>query len=95
MYKDKPYNYPAPRRKSSKRLIALMAAFTIVAWWVLWPKYGSSASIVRANVPGAFSAKSKGDRFYNNKRAQVVTAMEKSWSAYEKHAWGKNAPVAA
>jgi hypothetical protein len=102
MYKDKPYNYPFSRRRKSKRLIAALVVLGVIAWWYIWARPASikDASGSTRWRPGTGSSKGnpgavrdKGQKFWTNRRQDVVKAMEKSWAGYEKYAWGKNGSI--
>jgi mannosyl-oligosaccharide alpha-1,2-mannosidase len=90
MYKDKPYNYPASKRRRSLKLWAFIVFLLVTAWFVL---FGRSSGTTR-KIPTAstllskFSPSEKGATTWSARRQEVVKAMEISWSGYEKHAWG-------
>ncbi|KAL1844297.1 hypothetical protein VTJ49DRAFT_2354 [Mycothermus thermophilus] len=100
MYKDKPYMYPPgrtgwrrnlPRRKRSCFLLLLVIVGLV--WWLglfAGREEGAETRLGKWRWPQG----QEGDRVgaggvdWLARRAEVVRAMELSWDAYERHAWG-------
>ncbi|KAK3336476.1 endoplasmic reticulum mannosyl-oligosaccharide 1,2-alpha-mannosidase [Cercophora scortea] len=95
MYKDKPYAY-APSARSrpiyrKKRVLGLLTIFVLCALWLTGRLDDHQATAVRKlNNWGWLSsdtgARSKAD--WLGRRERVREAMELSWDAYERYAWG-------
>jgi hypothetical protein len=94
MYKDKPYNYPHSQRRGRKRLYLGLAALLVVFWlyykgWVPGSSDSGLGDGEGKGLWGTFSSDSRnGPANWTQRREQVKKAMEISWSAYEKYAWG-------
>jgi endoplasmic reticulum Man9GlcNAc2 1,2-alpha-mannosidase len=89
MYKDKPYNYPFSQRARSKKLWVALILVVVIAWWYFVPSiFGRKGIRLPIGRPLDLGRIAKGDAGWLQKRDAVVRAMEKTWSGYEKHAWG-------
>ena len=89
MYKDKPYGYgPSGRRRSlwrKKRTFALLALFFILLGYFR----GWFSKETHTNAPSwSWLGPSGNKANWDERRQHVKEAFEKSWDAYEKHAWG-------
>ena len=99
MYKDKPYNYSASRRRvpwfRRKRLIAGLMLFLVgFLYWlgILSPSSGGP-SITKSKGSDGNSAwslipSSKGTVDWEERKQRVKDAFKISWLAYEDYAWG-------
>jgi mannosyl-oligosaccharide alpha-1,2-mannosidase len=90
MYKDKPYNYPASKRRRSLKIWAVVIVILISTWYFFFGRFGSTAPKVLSGSTSwsKFSSSKKESKTWSARRLQVVEAMKISWSGYEKHAWG-------
>ncbi|KAK0667578.1 family 47 putative glycoside hydrolase [Cercophora samala] len=100
MYKDKPYMYPPgrgyggggggfrPRRKRTFGLLLLVVAGLV--WWTGIFSGEQEASVGRLNTKWGWWRQDTGRSKANwlKRRERVVEAMELSWDAYERYAWG-------
>lgn len=100
MYKDKPYGYyPAAGRRGMyrrKRTCGLLLLVVVgLVWWTGLFAGHQERAVTKLNQwgwlrqegrGGAGRAKSKAD--WLKRRERVVEAMELSWDAYERYAWG-------
>jgi endoplasmic reticulum Man9GlcNAc2 1,2-alpha-mannosidase len=93
MYKDKPYGYGAygSQKKRRSRILWGIIVFTIIAGWLWWTRGAQAArtGVFRGGSKVVHSGNRKGDGLWFRRREEVVVAMEKSWAAYEKYAWGE------
>ena len=91
MYKDKPYNYPASRRRGRKRMY-LLIAFVLGGVWLYWKGWfggaGTSGIGDGRSLWDSIGTSGKGPVDWDLRREQVKKAMEISWAGYEKYAWG-------
>ncbi|KAK3897372.1 glycoside hydrolase [Staphylotrichum tortipilum] len=95
MYKDKPYMYPPGRRPLHRRKrtcggLLLMVVVGLVWWTGLFAGGEQQGGKVVGNwgwLRG--EAGERGRRVdWGRRRERVVEAMELSWDAYERYAWG-------
>jgi endoplasmic reticulum Man9GlcNAc2 1,2-alpha-mannosidase len=95
MYKDKPYGYGAQgsRRGRRSRLLWGLLIFFGIAGWLWWTQGAAQGRTGVFRGSGGMEVKHsqnrKGEGLWWKRREEVVTAMEKSWAAYEKYAWGR------
>ncbi|KAK1752396.1 endoplasmic reticulum mannosyl-oligosaccharide 1,2-alpha-mannosidase [Echria macrotheca] len=96
MYKDKPYAYaPSGRARPiyrRKRVCGLfMVVVLVLVWWTgLFAEHHEKA-VIKLGQWGWVnrdSGKAKGKHDWLERRKRVVEAMELSWGAYERYAWG-------
>ncbi|SPO00892.1 related to alpha-mannosidase MNS1 [Cephalotrichum gorgonifer] len=97
MYKDKPYTYAASRRMRPlwrrKRVVGFLGGLLLLV--VMYfngafqvDKRGGKQSVW--SIKGFTDSLPDGRVDWNGRRQQVVAAFERSWDAYERHAWGKD-----
>ncbi|RKU42314.1 mannosyl-oligosaccharide alpha-1,2-mannosidase [Coniochaeta pulveracea] len=95
MYKDKPADFYAPRRRSpfrTKRIMMLITALVLTGIWFFAPGLDDHKERAREKVGGLgwlkkdVKAKSKAD--WRKRQDRVVEAFELSWDAYSRYAWG-------
>ncbi|KAK3383135.1 endoplasmic reticulum mannosyl-oligosaccharide 1,2-alpha-mannosidase [Lasiosphaeria ovina] len=96
MYKDKPYAYaPSGRARPVYRRKRVLGLITLVVLGLLW--YTGAFADHHAAAVGKFNqwgwltadSKAKGAKAdWDKRRKLVVDAMELSWDAYERYAWG-------
>lgn len=97
MYKDKPYAYaPSGRARPllrRKRVCGLLLLVVLgVVWWTgMFAEHQEKAKSklgkwgwVKGDV-----GKAKGGKDWLKRRERVVEAMQLSWGAYERYAWGE------
>jgi len=96
MYKDKPYAYaPSGRTRTYRRRRVCGVFFIVVLILVWWTgKFAEHHDKVKAKVgqwkwAGNDASKAKGKHDWLERRKRVVEAMELSWGAYERYAWGR------
>ncbi|GAB1310399.1 mannosyl-oligosaccharide alpha-1,2-mannosidase [Madurella fahalii] len=99
MYKDKPYAYPPGRgrwrmyrRKRTCGLLLLVIAGLV--WWTGLFAGHQERAVTKLNQwgwlgqEGSVGGKAKSKADWLKRRERVVEAMELSWDAYERYAWG-------
>ena len=104
MYKDKPYMYPpgrggpqagwrrpAYRRKRTCGFLLLVIVGLV--WWTGMFAGQQERAVTKLNDWGWLNQEEKAGRGkgkvdWLQRRERVVEAMELSWAAYERHAWG-------
>jgi mannosyl-oligosaccharide alpha-1,2-mannosidase len=94
MYKDKPYGHgPSARRRPWLRKKTACGIFVFVLLILIW--YTSMFANHRETAKdkldewGLRRGKSMGRKGWEERRKRVVEAMELSWGAYERYAWGE------
>lgn len=96
MYKDKPYAYapsgrvrPIYRRKRVCGLLGLVVL--VMLWWTGMFAEHHEKAVTKLGQWGWVSSdmKAKGKVDWLKRRERVVEAMELSWGAYERYAWGR------
>ncbi|KAK4186453.1 mannosyl-oligosaccharide 1,2-alpha-mannosidase [Podospora australis] len=101
MYKDKPYMYPpggAERTRSRKRkrgCFFLLVVIVGMVWWTgIFESHQKEAVGRLSEKWGGWlsqeGGKGKRKADWGKRRERVVEAMELSWDAYERHAWGQD-----
>lgn len=97
MYKDKPYMYPPGRGGGTYRRRRTCGVLFLVIigliWWTGMFAGHQERAVTKLNQWGWLSkdttrGKSKAD--WLKRRERVVEAMELSWDAYERYAWGQD-----
>jgi mannosyl-oligosaccharide alpha-1,2-mannosidase len=104
MYKDKPYMYPPGRggpqagwrrpvyrRKRTCGFLLLVIAGLV--WWTGMFAGQQELAVTKLNDWGWLNQEEKAEKGtgkvdWLQRRERVVEAMELSWAAYERHAWG-------
>lgn len=95
MYKDKPYNYAASRRRlgffGRKRFLAFICLVLFAGYYFLFPSRGIATQDKKATGKLSFLGKTlkSGAPDWESRREAVRNVFKQSWSAYEKHAWGE------
>jgi len=101
MYKDKPYAYaPSGRARPlfrRKRVCGLLLLVVLgVVWWTgLFAEHQEKAKSKAKSKLGQWGwvgsdvGKAKGGKDWLKRRERVVEAMQLSWGAYERYAWGE------
>ncbi|KAL2017901.1 hypothetical protein VTK56DRAFT_1557 [Thermocarpiscus australiensis] len=101
MYKDKPYAYPPGRGRPNRPLyrrkrtcgVLLLVVLGLLAWWTgLFAGHTQDRAAAKLSRWG-WLGKDGGGRAgskagWLRRRERVVEAMELSWDAYERYAWG-------
>ncbi|KAK4147644.1 glycoside hydrolase [Dichotomopilus funicola] len=100
MYKDKPYLYPpgggggsyvpGGRRRRKRTCLFMLVVLGVLVWWSgLFAGHGESAVDRLNQWKGWLGREDGGGRVdWGERRQHVVEAMELSWDAYERYAWG-------
>ena len=96
MYKDKPYAYPPGTRGGRRRKrtcgLFLVVVVVVVVWWTgLFAGERTEGRLAdwRRKGAGWWLAGEGGKKVdWGARRERVVEAMELSWDAYERYAWG-------
>ncbi|KAF1982321.1 glycoside hydrolase family 47 protein [Aulographum hederae CBS 113979] len=95
MYKDKPYNYGASRRRlpwfRRKRVVAVVTLGIVGLLWWMGILGGGKTDVSDTGKQShkSWGGKGKGGKIDWEKRQEAVKdAFQLSWKAYEKHAWG-------
>jgi endoplasmic reticulum Man9GlcNAc2 1,2-alpha-mannosidase len=94
MYKDKPYAYAPsgrPRRLIRKKTACGLFIFVVLGliWWTnMFAEHRETAK-VKLGQWGWVANDVKGRHDWMQRRKRVVEAMELSWGAYERYAWGR------
>ncbi|KAK4168557.1 mannosyl-oligosaccharide 1,2-alpha-mannosidase [Cladorrhinum sp. PSN259] len=95
MYKDKPYMYPPGRGggiyRRRRTCGFLFVVVVVLVWWTGMFAGHQERAVTKLNQWGWLSkdttrGRSKAD--WLKRRERVVEAMELSWDAYERYAWG-------
>ena len=97
MYKDKPYAYaPSGRSRPLLRRKRVCGLFLLVVlgmvWWTgLFAEHKEKAKLKLGQWGWVKTdaGKAKGGKDWLRRRERVVEAMQLSWGAYERYAWGE------
>ncbi|KAL8695482.1 MAG: hypothetical protein Q9218_000060 [Villophora microphyllina] len=98
MYKDKPYNYAASRRKPLYKrwrfTLGILGLLVGLLYWIGIFSPTSTTTKVKDTSKSTWSWLSKqpsvGGVDWNERREKVKEAFMLSWDAYEKYAWGSD-----
>lgn len=94
MYKDKPYAYSPSGRRSIFRRKSVCGLFVLVVlsliWWTNMFAQPRETAKSKLGEWGLMPGESKGKHDWGERRKRVVEAMELSWGAYERYAWGES-----
>lgn len=97
MYKDKPYAYaPSARARPvyrKKRVCGFLGLFVLgLVWWTGMFAEHHEKAVIKLGQWGWLNSdvKARGKADWLKRRERVVEAMELSWGAYERYAWGRD-----
>ncbi|KAK4230539.1 mannosyl-oligosaccharide 1,2-alpha-mannosidase [Podospora fimiseda] len=98
MYKDKPYMYPPGKggriyRRRRTTCGVLFFVLVLLVWWSGMFAGHQERAVTKLNQWGLLSkdtTKGRNKADWLKRRERVVEAMELSWDAYERYAWGQD-----